>query len=306
MNIREWTLPVFSILIQLATGILLALWIVRAFNKGKIDQDALDKISRYPMLVVFITILAAMIAAHFHLSQPRFSFLSMLNFRSAWLSREITFTILFFFSTAGLLDLIWYITGHERLKNILGWMTILFGCLTVYSMGNIYLLRTQPVWNTPATPLAFYGTTILLGASALPLILVLDIRFCETRSDKNLDIRQMILKSSLVWFAIVAIIAAGGIIACNLYNIAYLRAGSVVAQTGLQLLFGLYKPLLSMRMVTALVGLCLLIYTVFITHRRNRPVDELVTPLFLSFMLIAISEVLGRILFYGTSVRIGL
>ena len=92
MNIREWTLPVYTILMQIAIGALLAIWIVRRINKGKIGPEVLDLISRYPVLVVFITVLTAMIGGHFHLSQPHLSILSLLNFRTAWLSREIAFT----------------------------------------------------------------------------------------------------------------------------------------------------------------------------------------------------------------------
>ena len=306
MNIREWTLPVFTILLQLAAGVLISLWIVRAFNKRKIGLEVMDQISRYPLVVVFVTILTAMIGAHFHLSQPLLSILSVLNFRSAWLSREIAFTIFFLVFTAGLLDLTWYIAGHNWLKDILGWITILFGFLTIYSMGSVYLLRTQPVWNTPVTMLSFFGTTILLGVTALPLIFILDIKFIQTRSTTNVEIRQMILKRSLLGFTIVAALAAGAIIACNLYNVAYLRTGNIAAQTGLQLLFGLYKPLLDIRILTAGVGLCLCLYVVLKVLWQNKPVNELVPLFFLSFMLIMVSEVLGRILFYATSVRIGL
>jgi hypothetical protein len=96
MNIREWTLPVYTILMQLATGSFLALWVLRSLGMQKYGLKAMDRIGRYPVSVIAFTILAAMIGSHLHLSRPYFSILAVLNFQSSWLSREIVFNMLYF------------------------------------------------------------------------------------------------------------------------------------------------------------------------------------------------------------------
>jgi anaerobic dimethyl sulfoxide reductase subunit C (anchor subunit) len=306
MNIREWTLPVYTILIQLASGSLLVLWVVRTKGKLEYGADMMDRIIRYPLLIIFFTILTAMVGAHFHLSQPQISIMSVLNFQHSWLSREIVFNIIFFLSTAGLLDLIWYVPNRERSKNILAWTTILFSGITIYCMGRIYLLSTQPVWNTSATIVSFYSTTFLLGTTALPLMMLLDLKFAEVRSPKDLNVRLPILKKSFIWSSIVAIIAGVLIFGCNLFNIWRLRGGVEAAQTSLQLLFGLYGPLLVIWGLAILSGSGLLIYSISLMARQNRPANELVVPLYTSCLLVIVSQILGRILFYATHVRLGL
>ena len=306
MNIREWTLPVYTILMQLATGALLALWIVRTFNKAKFGEEALDRIFRYPLFVIFITTLIAMAGAHLHLSRPLFSILSVLNFHTSWLSREIAFNILYFITVVILLLLIWFQAGKHRLKTALGWIAIALGLITVYCMGRVYLISTQPAWNTPITILSFYFTTLLLGVMSLSLMMILDLKFAEVRAQADLNVRLQILKDSLVWFAIVAVVAAGAIIAANFLEISYLRSGSKEALTSLQLLLGLYAPLLSIRMVATLAGISLLVLSIFLMIRRNKQANELLFPLYISCMLVIIGEILGRILFYATHVRIGI
>jgi DMSO reductase anchor subunit len=173
-------------------------------------------------------------------------------------------------------------------------------------MGRIYMVSTQPVWNTPATILSFYCTTFLLGTTALPLMMLLDIKFTEVRSPEYLSVRLAILKNSLIWFAIVAVISSGIIMAGNLYNIWRLGRGAIAAQTSLQLFFGLYRPLLVVSGLAIFAGLSLLIYTIALMVRRNQSVNELIVPLYTSCLLVIVSQILGRILFYATHVRLGI
>lgn len=306
MNIREWTLPVYTILVQLAVGALLSLWIVRSFIRGRIGNEVLGRISKYPVLVVWFTILTAMIGAHFHLSRPLFSILSVLNFRTAWLSREITFNILFFYACTILCTIIWFQSGHERFKTIFGWITVSLGVTFVYCMARIYLLRTQPAWNTPLTIISFFLTTILLGVTSLALMMVLDIKFSEVRSQANLSIRQESLNGLLVWFTRVAIISGSLVIAITFVAITMLKGGGEEALTSLQLLLGLYKPMLLIRLAATVSGIALLVLTIILMLRQGKTANQILLPLFVSCVLVIYGEILGRILFYAISVRVGL
>jgi len=87
MNLREWALPLYTILMQLAVGTLLVLWILRFLYLKQFGESIMDRILRRPVMVMFFTILAAIIGSHLHLSNPLLSFLAVLNVKNSWLSR---------------------------------------------------------------------------------------------------------------------------------------------------------------------------------------------------------------------------
>ena len=87
MNVREWALPVYTILMQLATGAILMLWILRWLASPKFSPSEMDRIIRNPVMVILVTIIVAMGASHFHLSKPLHSFYAFRNFQTSWLSR---------------------------------------------------------------------------------------------------------------------------------------------------------------------------------------------------------------------------
>jgi DMSO reductase anchor subunit len=80
MNVREWALPVYTILIQLAVGALFVLWLIRTLANSKFNHQEIDRIIRNPILVIALTVVVAMGGSHFHLSKPFESFLAVLNF----------------------------------------------------------------------------------------------------------------------------------------------------------------------------------------------------------------------------------
>ena len=61
----------------------------------------------------------------------------------------------------------WRRLGKPALREALGWITSLVGLLLVYIMSNVYTFATEPAWDTPATPISFFVTTLLLGCLAV-------------------------------------------------------------------------------------------------------------------------------------------
>jgi DMSO reductase anchor subunit len=53
-------------------------------------------------------------------------------------------------------------------------------------------------------------------------------------------------------------------------------------------------------------GVALFVLTAWMLHRNKKLVYELVTPTYLACLLVIISEILGRFLFYATHVRTGI
>jgi len=199
MNLREWALPVYTILIQLSTGALLCLWFMRLYYRTKGEGAELEELCRIPLTIILFTIAIAIIGAHFHLSRPLISILAVVNFRTSWLSREIIFTVLFFLATGVLLSLMWLVPGYIRVKNVLGWLAITFGITTVFCMSQIYLLPTQKLWNTGNTMIYYLGTTLLLGMTSLSAMLQLDLSYSAVQGNHRTELYVEIVRKAVVW-----------------------------------------------------------------------------------------------------------
>lgn len=310
MNVREWALPVYTILMQLGVGTLLMLWIIRSFSKLKHGQEEIDRLIETPLLILSCTISAAIIGAHFHLSRPFMSILAVLNFRTSWLSREIIFTILFSLSLFGLVvlqrDPRGWARGQERLKTILGWISIGLGFSTVFCMSNIYLLEAQAAWNTPVTVISFGATTLLLGAVSLIVILLMDLRFSEVWRPEQLGPRPLIVRRALIGLAAVSLVMVIVVYMINYYQLVILLKGDETARTSLDLLTNLYKPLLIIRLAIPFVGIGWLMGAMIPILRERGDPSALIWPAYISCILVTVGEIMGRFLFYATHVRVGI
>ncbi len=306
MNLREWALPVYTILVQLATGALLVLWVIRTLETSKHERQAVDQMIGRPILIIFFTVLTAMLGSHSHLSKPFLSFLAVLNIKSSWLSREILFTVLFFLALGGLVILQWFVRNHARFQTILGWIAIGFGGASIFCMSSIYLLPTQPAWNSPLTHFFFFATTVLVGMIALFAMLVMDLRFSEVRERADQRVRTLIIQRTVVWIAAVAVVAAILIVGLNLYQIFLLQSGDELARMSVDLLLGLYQPLFAMRLGLLGAGVgCFLVAAVLIVRRR-KTISELMGLVYVALLLVLVAEILGRFLFYAIHIRLGL
>jgi len=306
MNIREWTLPVYTILTQLAAGALFVLWVIRTLSNSKYGREEVDRIIKIPILIILITIIAGITGAHFHLSRPYLSFLALRNFHSSWLSRELVFNLFFIFSVGCLWTLLWFVNGHHKLKTVLGWVAILFGFATEYCMSRIYLLPSQPAWNSPLTTVSFLETMLLLGVMTVPVLLIMDLKFSKSQQQENQSIRTRIIQGSFDWLAVIAVVMVIVIAVLNSFQISSLRAGNESAQTSLDLLLELYQPLLIIRYALLFVGVGWLGLAVVLSHSRRKATEELMAPVFIACLLVMIAEILGRFLFFAIHVRIGI
>jgi anaerobic dimethyl sulfoxide reductase subunit C (anchor subunit) len=306
MNLREWALPVYTILIQMAVGMLLVLWVLRHFWHGKYKLGMVEHVVRDPLLIILTTIVLGMLGAHFHLSKPWLSFLAVRNFRSSWLSREIVFTLLFSLTTAVLWYLQWYRRGGWKLKTALGWLAIALGFITVYCMGRIYILPTQAAWDTPETIPAYFGSVLILGVMAIAAILVMDLGFSEVRLNRAMTGSRLLVHEAVRRLAVAALVILVPVLLVNLYHLYALRTGTVLAQTSYDLLMDLYQPLLIARFSMLLIGVAYLFVPIILMKRTGKEIQELLTPAYLACLLVIIGEVLGRFLFYAAHIRIGL
>jgi anaerobic dimethyl sulfoxide reductase subunit C len=307
MNLREWALPVYTILFQLATGSLFILWVIRTLYKEKYSEKALDKIVHRPVLVIFFTFLVALLGAHFHLSNPLQSFLTVFNVLHSWLSREIIFNILVFLTCAALIDQLNTSAGksHHRIT-ILGWMVISFGAASIFCMSSIYRLTTQPSWNQLWTVLLFLLSAIITGVLASIAFLVMDAIFIKDLEPDLDEVRNTVILEALGWLPYLGVFTVIVITAINVLQILFHNTGGGMAETSMELLFGLYLPLFIFRFAFLLVGVGAFIFVSKRLPKKQNNISDLVIPVYVACFFVVLSEILGRFLFYATHVRIGI
>lgn len=306
MNLREWALPVYTILMQLSVGSMMALWIMRAYFLPRYGQEEMERMLRNPVAILMITILAAMAGSFFHLSRPFLSFLAVINLGNSWLSREIVFTVLLFASVA----VLWYMQANfehkNRLKTVLGWAAILFGLSATFCMTRLYLLPTQASWDTPFTVLSFYSSVVLLGTSAGITMLMVNLQFAQIQNPQTIGFHPQIIRRSLPAFAGAILAVTAGILAQYGFLIQTLNTGSSTAMASLQLYLGLYAPLLVFRLASMLTGAGWLIVAIVRTLRERINLTQFTFHTYMACLLLLVSEILGRFLFYATHIRLGI
>ena len=305
MNLREWALPVYTILMQIATGALTAQWIIYSILHFKYRRKDAERLNKVPLLIVLVTIATAMIGSHFHLSRPYFSFLSVINIRSSWLSREIVFTVLFFNAVALLGLMHWFNIGRHKLRIRLGWLAVLMGWANEYCLVRIYLLPTQIAWNTYTTIVLFYFSTVLLGAIASAAILIMDFKYAEIRNLAYTSVQAFVIREALRWIAVISVLMVGATIVGNYYQIIQFRGGGEITQISLELLLNLYPVLFGMRLFAIVAGVGLFVIAIHFQAHSSKPLGELIKPVYFAYLLVLIGEILDRFLFYATHVRTG-
>ena len=307
MNLREWALPVYTTMMQLASGALFALWILRTFAAKKYDHDHVDRVMDNPILIIFMTVLVAMFGSHFHLSKPYQSFLAVLNFRNSWLSREVVFTLIAFGLLFFLLFLQLTTSGKWRLKTVIGWLTIVTMAANIFAMSQIYLLPTQVAWDTPMTLVSFYATALLLGGLALASLLIMDLKYSELRALYKVELQARLIQNALPWLGFYAVASAVLAMSGNLIQLQTLASNQIqTAQVSVELLLKLYPALFGMRLIAMLLGVVLMIGAIIWARRTQKSVSELFAATYLSCLLVMVGELLGRFLFYATHIRLGL
>jgi len=306
MNLREWALPVYTILMQLAVGALFVLWVIRFLASSKFSYQEVHHVIRNQMMVIAFTAAVAMVGAHFHLSKPFHSFLAVLNFKSSWLSREIVFSLIFILLTIGLLYLTYFQPHRHRLITGLGWLTILTGFVLVYCMARIYLIPTQMAWNSTSVIVSFYLTALTLGGMAIACLMVLDLKFAEIQKADDVELHAQVIRYCFAGLTALIIVLVIFSFVVVYTQIRLLSQGDVVARTSLSLLVELYMPLFVMRLAFLLYASLSLGFAVYRMYKLKATPQSMMIPVYLSCLMILVGEIVGRFLFYATHIRVGL
>src|SRR5690554_3591581 len=181
MEVREWALIIFTILAQMAVGSFIVIVVVHFFASRKAGGAEADRMSDRALLALGPILVIGTVASLGHLGNPMNAFRAVNNVGSSWLSREILFNLLFLVVGGAFAIMQWRKLGTPAARNALAWVAAALGVALVFSMSQVYAIRTVPVWDTVATPISFFATTFLLGTLAVGAAYVVNYNFMRRR-----------------------------------------------------------------------------------------------------------------------------
>lgn len=307
MDVREWALIAFTILAQMSVGAFLVLGVVHFFAVRKAGMEEADRLSDRALLAIGPLMVLSLLASLFHLGSPLNAYQAVTNLGSSWLSREVFFSVLFTIVGGVFAIMQWRKIGTFAVRNVIAWIAALIGLAQVFSMSNVYLLPTQPAWNTLATPISFFATTILLGVLAVGAAFVANYAYLRRKVPECADAQCILLRGSLRWIAVASVVLLGLELIVAPLQIAYLAASTTeAARASAGLMYGQYGLILGLRLALVFIGAGILgvfLYQNALSPGREQVMGNLT---YAAFALVLIAEVLGRFLFYATQVRIGI
>jgi anaerobic dimethyl sulfoxide reductase subunit C (anchor subunit) len=200
----------------------------------------------------------------------------------------------------------WRKIGSFGTRTLIAWLAAIAGLALIFSMAMVYMLPSQPAWNSWATPISFFTTAFLLGSLAIGTAFVADYGYTQRKdSSQATSTRSILMRQSLRWIALAAIALLGVEFVVLPIYLGSLAAGPAVAVQSARLTIGEFGWVLILRLVLAFVGAG--IYAVFLYQNALSAGQEKVLPklVYVAFGLVFVAEVLGRVLFYMTHLRVG-
>ncbi|WP_338469663.1 DmsC/YnfH family molybdoenzyme membrane anchor subunit [Niallia sp. XMNu-256] len=267
---HDLPLVIFTILSQLILGGFVTLWWLDRKN---------DNISRKSGLLITISLLViggiSLLVSMLHLGQPLYAPRAILNFKVSWLSREIVFYGAF----VGLILLYtWFWFKENRAKRtMIGWVASIIGVIAIFSSAKIYMIPSYPAWNGVNTLFTFFLTSLLLGPIFVAAFLTL-----KGELDVNISVLSI---CALVFTAVVAV---------GYFSALLAGLPEAVETARLTFQHGFFWA----RIVTFTIAFGLLILSYKNSNMRNVKVFSA------AFIVLFVSELLGRYLFYETAIHL--
>jgi anaerobic dimethyl sulfoxide reductase subunit C len=274
----EWPLILFTLAIQLAAGLAL---VTTIFDGAGKQAGALMR----PLgMAIFPLAGIGLLASLWHLGRPFSAWKSLLNLGSSRLSLEILLTVLFV-AAAFLLSNTWWVQKGDH-RFAIGAVTSVLALAAVASSASIYLIPTQPAWNSGWVPVSFFGTALLLGGCASAL-------FAGASGPKAL---LGISLAGTVAGGLLLIVSAGWMI-LTLSHGSPDGFASAAMQDALQLLISRHPVWLGLHVFLAGIVPLLLALLYWISSRHSEPPAPSWIRLCI-FVAIAFGAIIGRQLMY--------
>ena len=303
MTSETWALVIFTILAQMSVGSFWVLGVMHFLADRKAGTEQADLLSDRALVAIGATLALGLFASLFHLGNPLNATQAINNFASSWLSREIAFGVAFAVAGALFFVLQWRKISTPTVRNLVAFLAAVIGLVLVFSMSRVYMIDTQPAWNTVTTPISFFATTFLLGSLAIAAAFVFNYWVVQKSAPDCAEVQCELMRDSLKWIAIASIVLLGVELVVGAWNAAYLASLQDIVQMDFLGDFGL---LFVVRLVLVFVGAGL--FAMFLYQNSTNPGHERIMTNFAygAFGLVFVAEVLNRFLFYITQIQTGI
>ena len=278
---HEWPLIIFTVLAQCVVGAFIVMALVLAEGK---QANQVAHTARLRMFFLWVLLGVAFVASVMHLGSPARAFNALNRMGASPLSNEIACGSLFF----ALGGVYWLLAVCNTLPPALSkcWLlvTSLTGIGFLYAMARVYHITTVPTWDPVYTSLSFTLTALIGG----PFLGYLLLRSAGAAA-----------RGSVRWLPLVSLLAL--IISCAawLCQVAGLNSIQSSVQSASSLVPAL-GALLGGRLALIALGLGCWI-TPLLTHKTPG-----VLALVSGFTLVVGGELIGRGIFYGLHMTVGL
>ncbi len=306
MNTNEWALIIFTVVMQMSVGAFVILGGVHFFAARRNGLEEADKLSDLALLAIGPVVVFSLIVTLFHLGNPANAPKVISNLGSSWLSREIMLSLLFCVGGAVFALLQWRKLSTASIRNGLALIVALIGLALVASMSMVYRLFSVPGWDTLATQATFFITTFLLGSLAMGAAFIVNFWYMRRRNTDSQNVQFNMLATSLRWIALFAIVLLGlQFLVLPLYLATLGTESTATATSTLALITQQQGLVLAVRLILLFAGAGLLSVFVYAMAASENKLRVVSNAAYAAFVLVLISEVLGRYLFYASMVRIG-
>ena len=275
---HEWPLVLFTVLGQCVAGAL----IVSGYGWLTTKDDAVKQRIVRSMFFLWLVMGIAFLASVMHLGSPLRAFNSLNRIGASALSNEIASGSLFF-AVGGLW---WLVAFLGKMPATLGkiWLllSMLLGLVFVYAMTNVYQIDTVPTWYNGYTTLAFFMTMLLSGPLFAALLLRAAGVSCSPAKFAGISVLALLVT--------VAVVVLQGLSLGEIHS-SVQNAGALVPD---------YASLQVWRILLLVAGLGCWICPLV---RRKEPS---VGALALGLVSLLAGEIIGRGLFYGLHMTVGM
>lgn len=277
-GLHEWPLILFTVLGQSIAGAVIVTGLAWLSTEDKQQKQRIVN----AMLALWVLMGLGFLASMMHMGSPLRAFNSMNRVFSSSLSNEVLFGSIFF----ALGGLWWLLAVLKKMPEGLGkiglLITMVMGLLFVWAMTRVYMISTVPTWNTPHTTIGFFMTVFVVG----PILGTLLLRIAKFPCHSG---RLALISIVAYVITIASVLVQSGEIS--------LIATSVQSASALVPDFGMLQMV---RLVATSLGLMLWILPLM---KQNQPS---VISLLIGTLLVLFGELIGRGLFYGLHMTVGM
>lgn len=277
---HEWPLMIFTVLGQCVAGGFIVMALALLYG---VEDKATRKRAELAMVVLWVLMGIGFVASVLHLGSPLRAFNSLNRIGSSSLSNEIASGSVFF-AVGGFW---WLLTVLGKMPQALGkaWAlaTMILGVVFVWMMSRVYLIDTVPTWFSIWTPLSFFLTMFIGG----PLLGYLLLRAAGVN---GWTMRVLPVVTLIALLVSMVVVLMQGMELATLHS-SIQQASALVPQ---------YGSLMAWRMGLLVVAL---VCWVAPQLKGRLPGVALLT---LAMLFVLAGELIGRGVFYGLHMTVGM